>query len=385
MINIEDFKSGEHVQQYEYKSFAPSLINKEWLTTDPEILTLLDEARGLLGELNAFSQIIPNVDFFIRMHILKEATTSSRIEGTRTNMEEALADASDIDPEKRDDWEEVQNYVQAINFAINSIDSLENIPLSNRLLCETHKVLMKGVRGEKKQPGDFRKSQNWIGPSLKHATYIPPHEELILDLMSDLEKFIHNDQIHVQPLIKIAIIHYQFETIHPFLDGNGRLGRLLISLFLVHCKLLVKPALYLSDFFERNKPDYYDFLMTVRIKNDLKSWIRFFLIGVIETANSSIGAFKNIIELKEKTEKEKLPTFSVARQKNAQTLIEHLYASPVVTIKQVERLLDASRNTASTLVKDFEKLNILDEITNWDRNRIYMFTDYIKLFKNEVN
>lgn len=176
-MNIEDFKSGEYVQQYEYKSFTPSLINKEWLTIDPEILTLLDEARGLLGELNAFSQIIPNVDFFIRMHIFKEATTSSRIEGTRTNMEEALADASDIDPEKRDDREEVLNYVDAINYAIESLDK---IPLSNRLLCETHKVLMKGVRGERKQPGEYRRSPNWIGPSLKHATYIPPHNEIVL-------------------------------------------------------------------------------------------------------------------------------------------------------------------------------------------------------------
>ncbi|HMU53957.1 MAG TPA: Fic/DOC family N-terminal domain-containing protein, partial [Nitrospira sp.] len=229
-MNINAFKAGSYEQRYEYKSFLPELINKEWILSAPSVLTLLEETNRLLGELNAFSQLIPDVDYFIKMHITKEATTSSRIEGTQTNIEDALIGRADIDPEKRDDWVEVHNYIHAINSAIKK---LSRMPLSNRLLRETHAVLLHGVRGKHKQPGEFRVSQNWIGVSLKDAAFIPPHHEHVPNLMGDLEKFMHNDQIHVPHLIKIALIHYQFETIHPFLDGNGRLGRLLIVLYLV--------------------------------------------------------------------------------------------------------------------------------------------------------
>ena len=197
-MNIKEFKSGGYEQQYEYRSFLPTPINREWVVSDPQILTLLEETNRLLGELNGFSQLIPDVDFFIRMHITKEATTSSRIEGTQTNMEEALIGKLDVDPEKRDDWQEVHNYIQAINFSIKQMDQM---PLSNRLLRETHAVLLRGVRGTHKQPGEFRTSQNWIGVSLNHATFIPPHHLHVPDLMSDLEKFMHNDQIHVPHLV----------------------------------------------------------------------------------------------------------------------------------------------------------------------------------------
>lgn len=377
-MNISEFKSGEYEQQYEYRSFSPTSINREWIVSDPEILTLLEEANRLIGELNAFSQLIPDVDFFVRMHITKEATTSSRIEGTQTNIEEALVGKLDVDPEKRDDWQEIHNYIEAINF---SIKQLRQIPLSNRLLRETHAVLLQGVRGKHKQPGEFRTSQNWIGISLKHATFIPPHHQHVPDLMSDLEKFMHNDQIHVPHLIKVALMHYQFETIHPFLDGNGRLGRLLIVLYLVGFDLLQKPALYLSDFFERHKGEYYDQLMAVRTTHKLEPWLRFFLLGMRETTALSIQVFKDILALKERIERKHMPTFHVRRQTNAQTLMQSLYRSPVTTIKMVTNLIQAETNTAAALIDDFVKLGILKELTGQRRNRLFIFDDYVRLFK----
>jgi len=376
-MNISEFKSGTYEQQYEYRSFLPSAINREWTLSDPQILTLLEEANRLLGELNAFSQLIPDVDFFIGMHITKEATTSSRIEGTQTNMEEALVDKRDLDPDKRNDWQEVQNYIQAVNFAIKQ---LSHMPLSNRLLREIHAVLLYGVRGKHKQPGEFRASQNWIGVSLKHAAFVPPHHQQVPDLMSDLEKFMHNDQIHVPHLLKIALIHYQFETIHPFLDGNGRLGRLLIVLYLVNFGLLHKPALYLSDFFERHKGEYYDQLMAVRATHKLEPWLRFFLLGMCETAALSIQVFKDILALKERIEREKMPTFHVRRQANAQALMQFLYQTPMVSIKAVADLIEAQTNTAAALIDDFVKLGMLKEFTGQKRNRLFIFKDYVRIF-----
>ena len=377
-LKISEFQAGKFEQQYQYKSFMPEKINYEWQVDAPELLILLDDANRLLGELNAFSQLVPDVDFFIRMHITKEATTSSRIEGTRTNMEEALVDEQDVDPEKRDDWQEVQNYIQAIKY---SISRLKTIPLSNRLLKETHKILLQGVRGRHKLPGEFRTSQNWIGVSLKHATYIPPHHEHVSELMSDLEKFIHNEEVHVSHLIKIGLIHYQFETIHPFLDGNGRLGRLLIALYFASFGLLQKPALYLSDFFERNKGDYYDYLTAARTTNNLSSWLRFFLFGVQDTAQRSIEVFRAILALKERLEREVMPLFHVRRQHNAQLLMRTLYQNPVINIKRVRNLLNVQTNTASSLVTDFEELGILREMTGHKRNRLFIFNEYVGLFK----
>lgn len=380
-MNLNEYISGKYKQQYEYKSFSPEAINHEWEIADGEVQSLLSEADMALGQLNAFSQLVPNVEFFIRMHITKEATQSSRIEGTQTNMEEALLDEQDVDPEKRDDWGEVQNYIKAINQAITDLNSL---PLSNRLLKDTHKTLMQGVRGEGKLPGEFRSSQNWIGVSLKNAVFVPPHHDEVVELMSDMEKFIHNDELHIPHLIKIAIAHYQFETIHPFLDGNGRLGRLMIALYFANFKLLDKPALYLSDYFERNKTEYVDRLMAVRQSGQIKQWLIFFLHGIRETAESSIQVFKDTLTLKERLEREVLPRFSTRRQSNAQTLMQYLYKSPVLDIKKVSSLLGLKPNTASTLVSDFVKYGVLVELTGKQRNRMYLFRDYILIFKRQV-
>lgn len=376
-MNLQDYQAGQYRQQYEYKSFTPTPINHPWEISDGELQRLLSDADRALGELNAFSQLVPDVDFFIRMHITKEATQSSRIEGTRTNMEEAFLDEQDIAPESRDDWHEVKNYIDAIN---DAIAQLETLPLSNRLLKETHKTLMQGVRGETKLPGEFRSSQNWIGVSLKNAVFVPPHHEEVAELMSDLEKFIHNEALQAPHLIKIAIAHYQFETIHPFLDGNGRLGRLMIALYLASFGLLHKPALYLSDYFERNKTEYVDHLMAVRQANKMQEWLVFFLYGVRETAENSIQVFKNILALKAHLEREVLPYFSTRRQANAQALMQHLYQTPLVTINNVSGLLGLKHNTATALVNDFVKHGVLKELTGKRRNRVYWFHDYLLIF-----
>jgi Fic family protein len=379
-MDLKDFNSGKHIKQLEYKSFSPEKINHEWIISTPEVNKLLAEANRLIGELNAFSQIVPDVDFFITMHILKEATTSSRIEGTKTNMEEALVKEEDINPEKRDDWAEVQNYIKAIN---TSIDELETLPISNRLIKNTHKTLLSGVRGKHKIPGEFRSSQNWIGATLKDAIFIPPHHLEVIELMSDLEKFINDEDYFVPHLIKIAIAHYQFETIHPFLDGNGRLGRLLITLYLVSNNVLSKPSLYLSDFFEKNKGYYYDNLMTVRTTSNMTQWIKFFLVGVIETSKESIQVFKDIIKLKDDIETIRLPKLG-SKIENGQQLMKQLFQVPVTDSKQVAELLKISPSTANRLINALIDLEILSELTGYKRNRKFIFKEYFRIFHREL-
>ena len=256
MIRLEDYKSGHIEQGIGYKYFVPSLINDEWTWQDASINTLLEKASLRLGELNSFSRLVPNIDLFIQLHVTKEAVLSSRIEGTQTHMDEALLPQTEVQEERRNDWQEVRNYVDAINDAIANLDRL---PISSRLIRSTHKILLNSVRGEHKLPGEYRTSQNWIGGnSISDARFIPPHHQLVGELMGDLEKFLNNPNTHVPDLVKIAIAHYQFETIHPFLDGNGRIGRLLITLYMVQEKILAQPLLYLSTYFEKRKDLYYD-------------------------------------------------------------------------------------------------------------------------------
>ena len=376
-MNVSDFIAGKPVQRYQYKSFEPNIVDIVWQIDNAELVMLLSEANMKLGELNAFSQLIPDVDFFIKMHVLKEGTKSSKIEGTQTNIDEAIQKEEYIQPEKRDDWQEVQNYVLAMNQAITS---LEILPLSNRLLKETHKTLLKGVRGTHKLPGEFRQSQNWIGgSSLVDATFIPPHQDNVVDLMADLETFLHNENIPVPHLIKVGIAHYQFETIHPFLDGNGRIGRLLITLYLVSNNLLYKPTLYLSDFFEKNKSLYYDNLTRVRTHNDLTQWLKYFLEGVRSTSENSIQAFKNIIKLRSEVEHKVIVLGK--KQVLAKSFLQFLYSKPIIDANDVAEALNINISTALRLIDDFIKLKILLELTGYKRNRIFAFDDYIKLFR----
>ena len=376
-MKFEEFKSGTYKNQFQYKSFLPSKINHQWTWDDPRINLLLEKAAQTLGELNAFSRIVPNVDLFIRMHILKEANTSSRIEGTKTEIEDVVLDESSVFPEKRDDWQEVQNYVQAMNEAIKQ---LENLPLSLRLIRNTHRILMTNVRGKHKTPGEFRTSQNWIGgSSLADAAFIPPNKDDMSDLLDDFEHFLYNDRIVVPHLIRCAIAHYQFETIHPFQDGNGRIGRLLITLYLVSNHLLIKPTLYLSDFFERHRGAYYDSLTRVRNSNDLGQWVRFFLEGVIETAEKGKTTFAQILKLHTNIESELMNLGK--KTDNARKLLMHLYQSPVVSVKQVESILGVKYYSANELIKTLVEINILEETTGYSRNRVFMFKRYIDVFK----
>ncbi len=380
MIQLEEFAAGtviKHPTGYSY--FSPAFINEEWVWNNQAINSLLEKAALKLGELNSFASLVPSIDLFIQLHVTKEAVESSRIEGTQTKMDEALLDETEVDPERKDDWKEVNNYIKAMNEAV---EELERLPISSRLIKRTHKALLSSVRGEHKLPGEYRKSQNWIGgSSLLDAVYIPPRHDDVAELMSDLEKFLNNDEIQVPAIIKIGIGHYQFETIHPFLDGNGRIGRLLIPLFLVDQKILKRPLLYLSAYFEKNKTLYYDNLTRVRTKNDMTQWLKYFLVGVAETAGNASTALSKIIELKLTLENRVNLEFG-RRSAKAITLLQHLFEKPVVHVKQVQVYTHSSYKSANELVEDFVRFGVLVEMTGQTRNRVFVFREYLNLFNS---
>lgn len=373
---MKRFKSGNYVNQGYYKSFQPESINRDWHVDDMQLLNLLSKADRYLGRLDMYSEYV-HIDLYIRMHIAKEATQSSKIEGTRTNMEEAFLGKEEVAAEKRDDWEEVQNYINAMKEAVSQ---LKVLPFSSRLIRQTHKILLHGVRGRHKQPGIFRTSQNWIGgASISDAVFVPPVHTSIADLMSDIEKFAHDELNPLPDLIKIGLIHYQFETIHPFLDGNGRVGRLLITLYLVSKGILKQPILYLSDYFERNRTLYYDNLMRARTHHDINQWLKFFLVGIIEIAKNGVDTFDRILQL-QRTLDVKIQTFG-SRARDAKRIIEYLYKQPVINASRIEAFTGKSKATNYKLLADLERLEILVEVSGGQRNRLYVFKDYLDLFR----
>ena len=374
---MKNFISGIKINQGYYKSFQPNFINKDWTIDDMEVLSLLSKADRQLGRLDTFSQYV-NLDLYISMHIAKEATQSTKIEGTQTNMEEAFFDKEDLAVDKREDWDEVQNYITAMKTAVRD---LENLPISSRLIKKTHKTLLSGVRGAHKLPGEYRKSQNWIGgATINDAAFVPPISNSVENLMSDLEKFANDDYNFLPDLLKIAIIHYQFETIHPFLDGNGRIGRLLIPVYLVSKGILKQPILYLSDFFEKHRTLYFDNLMRVRTQNDLTQWFKFFLTGVIETAKNGVDTFDGILKLQKELDVKLLT--QKGNTDDTRKIITSLFENPVTDAQKVEKIIEKSYGSAYKQIAILEKLNIIKEITGSQRGKVFVFDDYLKLFKN---
>ncbi len=376
-MKLEEYKAGKYIKINDYNAFIPSKINCNWGWDDTKLDKLLADANRQIGELNAYSLLIPNVDLYIKMHIKIEANKSSRIEGTRTTVEEDLLDISDINPEKRDDWEEVQNYVKATNYGVEKIK--EGFPVCTRLIREIHKILMQGVRGEHKMPGEFRISQNWIGGNMpSNAIYVPPPHMEISECLTDFEKFINNDKIDTPHLIKIAILHYQFESIHPFLDGNGRIGRLLIPLYIQSKGMLDKSCLYISDYIERNKSVYYDMLTRVRTHNDMISWIKFFLKAVIETSKIAKDKFRSVVELT--MQMDRMLMDLPVMPDNARKVLDVLYNEPIVSRKRIIESTGMKFTTLVGVINALREKNILIETTGYSRNQVFAFQRYIDLF-----
>ena len=370
-----------------YKAFIPNpLPPSPPIRFDGKLQSLLSEADRALARLDGITTVLPNPDLFIAMYVKKEALLSSQIEGTQASLEGILEFEADLIPKENvNEIKEVINYIRALNYGI---ERLKELPMSLRLIKEIHRTLLEETRGAHRSPGEFRKSQNWIGPpgaSLNEAIFVPPPPEVVLPTMGDLEKFLHNKNNNIPPLIKIALIHSQFETIHPFLDGNGRIGRLLITFYLFWEGILTKPLLYLSFYLKKNRAEYYDLLMKVRLEGAWEDWIKFFLNGVSETSEEAAKTAREVIQLKEALIT-KLHDNSISSVYGVK-LIDLLFKTPLVSVKDISGKLAISKESANELVKKFEKMGILKEITGKQRYKKYSFREYIDIIargtKNE--
>lgn len=359
-----------------YKSFIPSKL-PFLVKMDEKLQSLLSRADMALGRLDSVAEFLPAIDFFIFMYVRKEATVSSQIEGTLATFVDVLKKEAKIeDGETHKDVDEIINYINAMNYGLKR---LTEFPLSLRLIKEIHSQLLSGVRGEHKTPGEFRISQNWIGgPTIETAIFVPPPASEVISLMGDLEEYMHS-LLSPPVLIKIGLIHAQFETIHPFLDGNGRIGRLLITFYLCQQKILHKPLLYLSDYFKANRQTYYDRLNNYRTKDAIENWLEFFLQGIIETSEKAVETARKIISLREHGLKT-ISKFGRSTEK-ALMIYDHLFLSPLLKVKDVEKITNLTNPAALSLVDKFEKSGILTELTGFKRNRVFSFADYITLFE----
>ncbi|MBQ2801273.1 MAG: Fic family protein [Lachnospiraceae bacterium] len=363
-----------------YQSFKPNPLPPiPEIMMDEEIVKLLVDANKQLVKLDTASQLISNADLFISMYVRKEALISSQIEGTQCTLDDVLD--PEVESNTNLDVSDVINYVKATQYALKR---LEKFPLCCRLIREIHEVLMENVRGQDKTPGEFRYSQNWIGPancSLKDARYIPPNVEDMQNAMSDLEKYI-NENVDYDPLIRVALIHYQFETIHPFLDGNGRIGRLLILLYLMEQGLLAKPVIYISYFLKKNQIEYYDRISEVRRSGNFEQWIRFFLEAVSKAASDSLESISQLSELHDRNIK-KLPKTTRSKD-NLRAVFDYIEQYPIIDIKRTAKELEISYNTVASAVKKLMELGILQETTNAARNRVFAYEEYLGILRKDT-
>ncbi len=375
-------KAGEYIAnlsgEAEYKSFRPTPLPID-INMDAEMISLLTDATKALATLDTLSRYIPNMNLFVSMYVRKEALLSSQIEGTQATLEDVLDPL--IEKNANQNVVDVINYIKATEFALERLSSL---PLCNRLIKETHEILMRDVRGQEKNPGEFRYSQNWIGcagSTLKNARYIPPNPEDMKQAMSDLEKYINSDD-ELDLLIQAALIHYQFETIHPFLDGNGRVGRLLITLFLMEKKRLNTPALYISYYLKNNRIEYYDRMSEVRNKNNYEQWIKFFLRAIKESSEDAAHSINKLSELHDKNIAiiEKMGRAS----KTAKNIFDYLEKNPIIDIKKTSEELSLAFSTVSTSVKRLEECGILVQTNNANRNRVFAYEDYLGILRKDT-
>lgn len=375
-------RAGEYITnlsgEAKYKSFRPAPLPIE-INIDAEMITLLTDATKALATLDALSSYIPNMNLFVSMYVRKEALLSSQIEGTQATLDDVLDPL--IEKNANRNIADVINYIKATEFAL---ERLKSLPLCNRLIKETHEVLMKDVRGQEKNPGEFRYSQNWIGSSgstIKNARYIPPNPEDMKQAMSDLEKYINSDD-ESDLLIKASLIHYQFETIHPFLDGNGRVGRLLITLFLMEKKRLNTPALYISYYLKNNRIEYFDRMSEVRNKNNYEQWIKFFLRAIKESSEDAVETINKLSELHGKNVAiiERMGRAS----KTAKKIFDYLEKNPIIDTKKTSEELSLAFSTVSASVKRLEECGILMQTNNANRNRVFAYENYLEILRKDT-
>tara|TARA_R110002072_G_scaffold77125_1_gene180216 strand:- start:13963 stop:15108 length:1146 start_codon:yes stop_codon:yes gene_type:complete len=381
-MEIANRSGGYITQSNGYRAFIPNpLPPVPHIEIDDEMQTLLSKADRALGRLDGSIQTLPDPHLFVIMYVRKEAVLSSQIEGTQSSLNDLLeAEAKIFDTSRPKDVDEIVNYVSAMNYGLSR---LEELPLSTRLIKEIHTRLLQGARGQYLQPGELRTSQNWIGArncTLSEAVFVPPPPHSVPECLSDLEKFLH-DEAPLPLLIRIGLAHAQFETIHPFLDGNGRVGRLLITFLLCQQEILQKPVLYISHYFKKNREHYYELLQSIRDTGDWETWLKFFLNGISDVAKEATETARKIVDLREKHRL--LITHNFGRVAgNGLTILEQLYQTPIITVSDIGRICGVSYQAANNLMNKFIEDELLVEVTGNIRNRRFRYGSYINLFSN---